>query len=211
MTGLSRQKMADDLGVSKAAVQKAIRSGRIRAAVLADNTIDPDVARRLWRRNTDQTKPRNAVSGDPRAARDPAAPPQPARSRPAPGLAGNGMSDTGDAVGSGYTRWRGIRESYAAGLERLAYQEKIGSLVKATDVRRVAFEAYRMMMSRIEGWAHGLDEQLAATPDPAARRELWRTEIRKLREDLSRQAQAKADEARAASEPEPADAIAERA
>ena len=56
--GISQRAYANRRGVTPKAVRKAIASGRIAAAVLPDNTINPDEADRLWEENTDPTQRR---------------------------------------------------------------------------------------------------------------------------------------------------------
>ena len=55
-------------------MQRAVVSGRISTV---DGKIDPDVADREWRENTDQSKPRNRITGRPKHARIPGEPSEP--------------------------------------------------------------------------------------------------------------------------------------
>src|SRR5467141_119831 len=93
--------------VTPAAVRKAIKSGRITAV---DGKIDPAVADRDWAANTDESKPRNSVSGNPGGGQaSPATP------------AANGRSarqafpwKTAQPTTGGYATARAVRESYEA-------------------------------------------------------------------------------------------------
>src|SRR5690242_1430995 len=92
LLGISQREYARRKGLTHGAVQKAIRTGRI--TKLEDGSIDPALADQQWAANTDEARPRNAVSGDPKLRRDPKLPPQPAR------------SSAGGEVDSGYTAAR---------------------------------------------------------------------------------------------------------
>lgn len=58
--GVSLRELARRLGVSEGAVRKARDSGRIKAAILPDGKIDPEMAVALWQRNTDPSLQREA-------------------------------------------------------------------------------------------------------------------------------------------------------
>lgn len=171
--GLSIRAYARRRGVSHTAVQKAIRGGRITR--LADGSIDPAMADQQWAANTDETKPRNSLSGDPRRRRDPGGPSQPAG--PA-GKAGNG------ADGSGYTRARGVRENYTAGLARLDYLERIASLVRSDEVQRGFFTLVRMLRDRLQGIPDRLDAKVAVVSEQSQCHEILRVEVEAILDEL---------------------------
>lgn len=135
--GLSQRAYAKRRGVSHTAVQKAIADGRIK--VLPDGSIDPKKADKEWEANTDETKPLNSVSGNPKHRRNGGA--------PVPGA--NAVGAKGDdedpekIVGTTYQRARAARETYQAKLARLEYEHKMGKLVDAAEVRVAAFNAAR--------------------------------------------------------------------
>ena len=78
---ISQREYARQLGVSHVAVQRAVKTGRISTV---DGKIDPAQADRQWQENTDQSKPRNRITGRPKQAsqpdhRQPQASPNPGR------------------------------------------------------------------------------------------------------------------------------------
>jgi hypothetical protein len=104
------------------AVQRAVTSGRISTV---DGKIDPDRADREWRENTDQSKPRNRITGKPKQARVSGEPSEPMDLADADGAhGGNGMA-------TGYARARAARELYQAQLAKLQLDRQRGALVRA--------------------------------------------------------------------------------
>ncbi len=200
--GLSIRAYARRRGVSQAAVQKAIRSERI--STLADGSIDPEMADRQWAANTDQAKPRNSVSGEPRRRRDPEGP-----SLPAGSIAPGSAPTTG-----GYVQARGVREGYVAALARLEYLERVGEHVKRAEVRSALFTVYRFLRDRLQAMPDQLDSRLAASADRAECHDILLGEIDRILDELSaqaaRQAVLSAPGKRAPVEPagEPAAAVA---
>lgn len=196
MLGMAIRAYARHRGVSHTAVQKAIRSGRIREAVLADGSIDAARADQLWIANTDPTKPRNSVTGDPKHRRDPAGPSQPMGTAQVPGTAA-----ASDALR--FLKNRNARESYVAGLKRLDYLERIGKLVRADEVNARVFDLIRMLSDRLQALPDRLESALEAAADRAARHEVLRTAIDEALDELERACAGEGDRyrrARAAAE-----------
>jgi hypothetical protein len=120
-------------GVSHPAVLKAIDSGRIR--LRKDGRIDAEQADRAWALNTNLTKPRNAVTGNPKTPLD--------RSRGG-GAGGPGaVGPEEERIVSGWAAARSLREAFAAKREKLAYEREAGLLVPLEQVRAQAFDAGR--------------------------------------------------------------------
>lgn len=113
MAIISLRAYARHRGVSLAAVQKAIKSGRIPAA---EGGVDPVVADALWSKNTSVAQ--NAL---PTVAAAPTRGAQP--------------SDPGGPVGVDYNKARAVREGYRARREKIEYERRVDSLVSAEDVR----------------------------------------------------------------------------
>lgn len=174
--GLSRRAYADHRGVSEAAVRQAIKGGRI--SLRPDGRIDPRAADRQWERNTDPSKPRNSVGGDPKHRK---ASPDDA---PTP-MGGNGKGAPAENA-SGYARARGAREVYAARLAKLAYEERVGNLVPRELVERGAYLAGQELRDRILALSNRLAPVMARLGDERACRELLRKEARALLEDLKK-------------------------
>ena len=175
---VSQRAYARHRGVSHKSVQKAVASGRLAGAVRADGKIDPVAADRAWAANTDVTKPRNSVSGDPKHRRAPGAPPTPARSR---GDAGE-PSDPGLGVTDrGYTAARAMREAFAAKTAKLEYERLSGKLVEVDEVRRGAFEVGRRVRDSVLSIPDRIAPILAGLTDV---NEIHRALMKELREAL---------------------------
>ena len=97
---ISQREYARRRGISNVSVHEAIKAGRISTV---DGKIDPDLADREWRENTDQSKPRNRITGRPKHARVAGEPPEPMDF---------GGADGGNGTASGYAKARAARELY---------------------------------------------------------------------------------------------------
>lgn len=178
---LTQRGYARRRGVTHKAVQKAIAAGRLAGAVRADGKVDAAAADRAWAENTDVTKSRNSVSGDPKHRRPAGGPPTPARSRasrPDPGEpadAGLGVTDRG------YTAARAMREAFAAKTAKLEYERLSAKLVEADEVRRGAFETGRRVRDSILSIPDRIAPILAGLTDV---NEIHRALVKELREAL---------------------------
>src|SRR5689334_5158266 len=167
---MSQRAYARHRGVTHGAVQKAIKSGRI--PVTADQKVDPDEADRAWAANTDETKPRNSVSGAPKlSVLSPVSP-------------SSGVS--GQTIATGYQASRAIHESYRAKTARLEYERLIGTLVSADEVRVEAFNAARRAREMLLAIPDRQGPVLAAIADPAEIHRILTAEIRQVLEELAR-------------------------
>jgi hypothetical protein len=137
---LSLRAYAKHRGVSLAAVQKAIHSGRI--SPNADGLIDSDRADAEW---TAKTRP-----GQRRAKTVPPMPPQPAEA-PA------GTLD--------YFRARAIRESYLARLAKLEFEERIAKVVDRDEVQVAGFTRGRVVRDNMLNIPDRVAATLAAESD----------------------------------------------
>jgi pyruvate/2-oxoglutarate dehydrogenase complex dihydrolipoamide acyltransferase (E2) component len=137
---LSLRAYAKHRGVSLAAVQKAIHSGRITPT--ADGLIDSDRADAEW---SAKTRP-----GQRRAR---AAPAQPRETAEAP------------AAGLDYFRARAIRESYLARLAKIEFEERIAKVVDRDEVQVVAFTRGRVVRDNMLNIADRVAATLAAESD----------------------------------------------
>lgn len=160
-------------GVSRQAVSKAVRDGRI---PLVRGRIDFAAADRSWRENTDPATPSNSVTGNPGGAarrlrgRPPSIPTGPASSDAAEGDAQQSAS------GSSYADARAFREVYKAKRERIAYEREIGLVVSAEEVTTAWFVKLRK-----------LRDDLLRLPDrvPREARAAVKVEVNRMLEDLS--------------------------
>lgn len=170
--------LARQMGVTPAAVVKAAKTGRI--TVGPDGTIDPVLAKKQWEANTDQTKPLNAVTGNPKHRK--ASPEQPK----AP--IGDSQADVGAQAGTGgpsYVQSRAIREAYQAKLAKLDYEERTGKLVNVDEVKVVAFNTARGARDRLISLPDRLSAILAGINDSFEIHRLLSAEIRIICEELS--------------------------
>jgi len=138
---LSLRAYAKHRGVSLAAVQKAIHSGRITPN--ADGLIDSDRADAEW---AAKTRPGQR------------------RARPAPPSAREPAEATG-AGGLDYFRARAIRESYLARLAKIEFEEKTAKLVSRDEVQVAAFTRGRVVRDNLLNIADRLAATLAAESD----------------------------------------------
>ena len=165
---ISQREYARRLGVSHTAVQVAIASGRISTI---GGRIDRAVADRQWRENTDQSKPRNRITGAPRHRRRPDEPPRPV-----------GIFATMDAEGdpaavAGYARARAARELYQAQLAKIELDLRRGILVRADEVRLRAFGRARKARDLLIALPDRVAATVAATAEPAEVRRILEDEI----------------------------------
>jgi hypothetical protein len=123
-------------GVSHPAVLRAETARRISPRG-PDGKFDLERAMREWDGTTDQSKPRNSVSGDPRRSRDAGEPELPIGALPPdPG----GASDEQVEMNKRIQQSRVIREHYAALREKMLYEREAGRLVDADELRPALFE-----------------------------------------------------------------------
>lgn len=126
-------------GISHEAVRQAIKAGRLVKSVVyvkgEPKIADEAIADQEWAANTDQSKPRNRITGDPkhrRASQD--APMKPMA---------NDAGAEGGGKGPSYAQSRAIREAYMARLAKIEFEEKSGKLVSADAARVAIFNTAR--------------------------------------------------------------------
>jgi len=163
MTRLTIRGYARHRGVSHTAVRKALSSGRISAS--PDGTIDPQEADRDWAGSTDQSKPRNSVTGVPKMARA-AGEPSAAMFTAGPESEGAGEGGATRLVSS-YAASRAARESYLARLAKLDFEQRSGRLVDADEVRAHIFGLGRRMRDTLLGIPDRLAPVLVGQTDQA--------------------------------------------
>ena len=166
---ISQREFARRLGVSHSSVQAAIRSGRI---PIHRGKIDPGEAETAWRTNTDQSKPRNRITGRPTQAREAGAPSVPM------GLGVDAPGHNGSETG--YARARAAREVWQAQLAKLELDRQKGILVRADEVRVGAYNMARKTRDQLIA----LGERLAAMLPPETQGML-EEEIERLCQELS--------------------------
>jgi hypothetical protein len=158
---LSLRAYAKHRGVSHAAVQKAIRSGRITAN--ADGLIDSDQADAEWNA---KTRPRQQRARSvPPATREPAEAPV--------------------AGGLDYFRARAIRENYLARLAKIEFEEKTAKLISRDEVQVAAFTKARTVRDNLLNIPDRLAAMLAAEGDADKVHQILTGEIRKALDELA--------------------------
>lgn len=133
-SGLTYRAYAKHRNVSPEAVSKAVKTGRITAG--PDGKIDAKKADKEWAENTDISKPRNSVTGNPKMIKIP----------------DSDIESAADALSGSipsYMQSRAVREAYQARLAKLEYEIKKGKLVDSTKVSVAAFNAARAARDKI--------------------------------------------------------------
>lgn len=169
-------------GVTPAAVRKAIKSGRISTL---NGKIDPDVADAHWRANTDESKPRNSVSGNPGGReRAPLVSPMPTF-----GSASHALPRTG-----GYAAARAVRETYEARLRELDYKVRTGELVPVSEVRILAFNTARRARDLLLAIPDRVSSVVAGLTEASEVHRVLTEESRRVCEELSEPLTFKSDD-----------------
>lgn len=161
---ISIREAARRLGVSDTAVHKAIKAGRVAVAGKTDSgrpLMDWTDTQRRWLANSDVSKRSHVGSkGSPVRANDP--PPRvqlPTSSRmddgpDAGGDLGAGLT-AGDGPrsgrGPGYAQARAAREVFQAKLAKLEYEQKVGKLIDADEVKVAWFKHITAAKTKILG------------------------------------------------------------
>lgn len=153
-TLLSFTAYAKRRGVSKAAVSKAIKDGRISVTVdpkTGGRFIDPAVADQEWKANT--------VGGQKSAAGVNGQNPEPNASTPPVD------APPDKPKGPSYADSRAIREAYGARMAKIEFEEKMGSLIPAERARADSFKLARITRDAILAIPDKISHELAAETD----------------------------------------------
>jgi len=173
---LTQAQYARRRGVSREAVRKAVRDGRIR---LIGGKVDPAAADSAWAANSDPSKASVVPATLPAAAGD------------ALGAAGAATADalsattTGLPVGVTYADARAIREWNQALLLEQERRKRAGELAEIAHVVDVFYRAWRTARDRIMAVPDLHDADLAAMTDSAAVNARLKLELRSVFDELS--------------------------
>ena len=170
---MSQREYARRRGISNSTVHDAVKAGRISTI---DGKIDPELADREWRDNTDHSTPRNRITGKPKLARTPGVPSEPMD------LSG---PDGASATGSGYAKARAAREIYTAQIAKLELDERRGNLVRADEVRLGAFNVARKTRDQLIALPERVSAILAATTDVIVVQRILEEEIERICQEIS--------------------------
>lgn len=135
---LTQAEFGKRIGVTQQSVSGAIAAGRIG---LVDGRIPWPAAKEQWADNTDQSKPRNSVTGQPKRKR-------------------------GRATLS-FQESRAKREGIRVEREKLELKVMRGEYMRRPDVQRIAFETARKTRDQLVALPDKLDATLAAETDTA--------------------------------------------
>jgi len=173
---ISQRAYAKRRGISHVSVQRAIKSGRI---TTVDGKIDPVLADQQWRQNTDQSKPLNRITGNPKHTRTPGEPSVP--------MDMGGGDDTSGGIGTatGYARARAARELYQAQLAKLELDRRRGALVSADEVRLGAFNMARKARDQLIALPERLATVLAAVQEPIEVQRILEEEIERICQEIA--------------------------
>lgn len=147
------------IGVSDTAVHKAIRNHRIVLAQESPPKLDWSTQEARWHQNSDSSK-RSHVGpqGSPRREGEAPRVQLPLSSTgagPGSGAGAGGPSEEGEGSaprgGVSYAQSRAIRETFAARLAKLEYEERTGRLVDADAVKVAWFKQIKAAQTKILG------------------------------------------------------------
>lgn len=190
MAGLTIRGYARYRGVSHTSVRKALATGRI--TLSPDGTIDPQVADRQWAEATDQSKPRNSVSGKPKMRKSSGEPPEDAELEERPAQLPE--EDEMPWLGSSYAAARAARETYLARLAKLEFEQRSGKLIEAAQVEREAFSVGRRVRERLLSVAARLAPVIAGMADVDDCYKLLEKEMFEVCDELSKPERAAEEE-----------------
>lgn len=173
---ISLREYARRRGVSHMAVQRAVNSGRISTV---NGKIDPEQADREWRENTDQSKPRNRITGSPKHARIPGEPSEPM------GFGAPDDNHGGNGTATGYAKARAARELYLAQLAKIELDRQRGTLVRADEVRIGAFNMARKARDQLMALPERVAAILAATQDSIEVQRILEEEIERICQEIA--------------------------
>lgn len=173
MPVLSLRAYAKHRGVSLAAVQKAIHSGRI--ATTAEGAIDSGRADAEWKAKTrpGQGGAKQAPPVVKESKRAEAQRAEPERAEPP--VAG----------GLDYFRARAFRENYLARLAKIEFEEKTAKLISRDEVQVAAFTKGRTARDNLLNIPDRLAATLAAESDADKVHQILTAEIRKALDELA--------------------------
>ena len=169
--GISMRAYAQQRGVSHEAVRKAIASGRIHPE--PDGSIDPTKADAQWDRHTRTSQPTTPKVSTSRAS---APPPQTSQT-----------SD--DTRGVDYHKARAVRETYAARLAKLDFEERSAKLVSKDEVDTLFFTLARQLRDRMQQIPNKVAPEIVALvvakPDVRGVADLLEASIREALSELA--------------------------
>ena len=179
--GITQRELARRMGVTPQAVNKRVKAGRL--TLLADGTLDPDVAEREWNATREPAQSQTATSTAPVAA--PATP----KSGPPDGHPTGAKASSPPASAGTYGQAKTADALYKAKLRQLDYEHRSGTLVRSDDVEQHWYALAQAVRTRLMAIPQRLAAELAATDDIHRVRLRLDEEIRTALEELAQDAQ----------------------
>lgn len=187
MALVNANQLARLIGVSRPAVAKAVKVGRLAVTQYDDKgrmMFDPDVALQQWAANTNPSKARETKAGGrPRKDGKPTAVPTTAPHHPDRPMPNGGALQTGgglrgprapggEEIPTTYNEAAALEKHYKAQLAKLEFEQKIGTLVPIADVAQEVEREYTRVRSRLLAIPSKLAPDVALTDDVAECRSL---------------------------------------
>lgn len=172
---LSVRKFAVEIGVSHTAVWKALKTGRLIESVHRDAAgkfkgIDSELGPEEWTANCTKPVSRRVAEQnkepEPRPAPVYAAPGQVPAPELEPAFEAEPSPIENSAGLPSYSESRALRENYQAKISKLVFEEKMGQLVSADDVKTRAFEVSRLVRDTVLNLPSRISAELAAETNP---------------------------------------------
>mgnify|MGYP003593591897 CR=1 FL=1 len=192
---MSLRAYARHRGVALSAVQKAIATGRIQTE--ANGTIDPVKADAQWDQHTRTSQPTTPKVVTSQVVTPKVVTPQVVSTERAAVLStpptasfASSTAPNDEARGVDYNKARAVRETYAARLAKLDFEERTGKLLNADEVQVKHFNLARQLRERIQQIPRKVAPDLIAlvvvNPDLRSVIDILDTAIREALEDLTR-------------------------
>lgn len=180
MAKVTQAEYADRRGVSRQAIYKLVKQGKL---TLVDGKVDADAADvQLRDLNPARSKAARSLDSQPFAAQEqmPLAAAPSAPSTPTPAV-----------PASEYSLNKAERERYAALRERLEYERECKLVIKREPVARALFEAGRTLRDSLYAAMRNIAPQCAATSDVIEVEDLLKLEVDRALKSFARLAEAK--------------------
>lgn len=164
-------------GVTRQAVNAAIRAGKLMGSVGDDGLIDVELADKLWAENTHPTRGYNGQLKRRGGKRINNSPEEVIENAKKIGI------DPGNVPT--LVESKTIEAAYKAKLAQIEYEEKVGTLIDAEKVKKEAFRLARVTRDAMLGIPDRVAAEIAGMTDPFAVHTKLITEIRNSIENLN--------------------------
>lgn len=152
MTGMTQTEYAAHRGVSRQAISKLVKAGKIPASAFVDGKIDPAAADFALGETRERILAADAEEGEDFSGADPTF----------GSAAGTRSAASGDSSVARLTQAKTATEIYRARTAELEYDQRIGKLLSTEDVTRSMEKCAAVIVRELEGLPNFADEILAA-------------------------------------------------